>query len=231
MGVPVEKRPNPGITRSQLGLPEDKFLFLFVFDMLSYIERKNPFGLIEAYRRAFGPKPQDTQLVIKVTNLDQFPQYREPLEEAIRSVSGILIEGYLNRRELDGLFHVVDAYVSLHRSEGFGLTIAEAMSIGKPTIATAYSSVQDYMTPANSYPVGYRLIELEEDYGPYKKGGVWADPDLDHAAAQMRRVFENPDEAARIGRQAALDMQRMYSSEVVARKVINRLNKIISWSR
>jgi len=231
IGVPVEKRPNPGITRSQLGLPEDKFLFLFAFDMLSYIERKNPFGLIEAYRGAFGPKAQDTQLVIKVANLDQFPQHRGPLEEAIRSVSGILIDGYLDRKELDGLFHLVDAYVSLYRSEGFGLTIAEAMCIGKPTIATAYSSVQDYMTPANSYPVGYRLIELEEDYGPYKKGGVWADPDLDHAAAQMRRVFENPDKAARIGRQAALDMQRMYSGEVIAQKVINRLNKIISWSR
>jgi len=231
MGAPVERRPNPGITRSQLGLPGDKFLFLFVFDMLSYIGRKNPFGVIEAYRRAFGPRSRDTQLVIKVTNLDQFPQYREPLKQAVKSVSGILIDGYLDREELNGLFHVVDAYVSLHRSEGFGLTIAEAMSIGKPVIATSYSAPQDYMTVNNSYPVAYRLIELEEDYGPYKRGGTWADPDLDHAATQMRRVFENPDEAARIGRQAALDIQRMYDSEVMARKVINRLNRIVSWSQ
>jgi glycosyltransferase involved in cell wall biosynthesis len=231
MGTPVRRRPNEDVTRSQLGLPDDKFLFLFAFDMLSYIERKNPFGAIEAYRRAFGPEAQDTQLVIKVTNLDRLPQHRQALEEAVRSVSGILMDGYLDRREMNGLFHLVDAYVSLHRSEAFGFTIAEAMCIGKPTIATAYSSTQDYMNLANSYPVRYRLIELKEDHGPYKKGGVWADPDLDHAATQMRRAFENPEEVRRIGQQAASDIQHLYSGEVLARKIISRLNVISSWSR
>jgi glycosyltransferase involved in cell wall biosynthesis len=105
------------------------------------------------------------------------------------------------------------------------------MCIGKPTIATAYSSTQDYMNLANSYPVRYRLIELKEDHGPYKKGGVWADPDLDHAATQMRRAFENPEEVRRIGQQAASDIQHLYSGEVLARKIISRLNVISSWSR
>lgn len=231
IGAPVEKRPNTGVGRNQLGLPEDKFLFLFVFDMLSYIERKNPFGVIEAYRRAFGSEAPHTKLVIKVTNLDRFPQHKKRLEEAIESISGILIDGYLDREILDGLFHVADAYVSLHRSEGFGLTIGEAMRLGKPTIATAYSSTQDYLNVTNGYPVGYRLIELEEDHGPYEKGGVWADPDLDQAAAQMRRAFEDPDEASRKGERAASDMQRMYSGETVADRIIDRLKMISSWLR
>lgn len=230
IGNHVEKRPEADVTRNQLGLPEDKFLFLFVFDMFSVIERKNPFGVIEAYRRAFGSHSPDTKLVIKVTNLDQFPQHQEPLEQAIKSVAGILIDGYLDRNALNGLFYAVDAYVSLHRSEGFGMTMAEAMSLGKPTIATAYSANTDFMNVTNSYPVGYRLIELKEDYGPYKKGQVWADPDLDHAARQMRRVFENPDEALKVGARAAADIQHLYSSEVIAQKIIRRLNIISSSS-
>ena len=133
------------------------------------------------------------------------------------------------REELDALFHHCDAYVSLHRSEGFGLTIAEAMYLGKPAVATAYSGVKDFMTGANSYSVGYSLTELEHDYGPYQKGKVWADPDLDDAAAQMRRVFENPDEAARKGVRAAADIRRWYSSEVMAKKMIARLNVISSF--
>jgi glycosyltransferase involved in cell wall biosynthesis len=231
MGAPVEGHPNPGITRSQLGLPEDQFLFLFVFDMWSYIERKNPFGLIEAYRRAFGSRPRDTTLVIKVANLDQFAQCRAPLQEAVDSVSGILIDGYLDREALDALFHVADAYASLHRSEGFGLTMAEAMYLGKPVIGTSYSSNTDFMNVSNSYPVEYHLVELEQDYGPYKKGAIWADPDLDHAAAQMRCVFENPDEATRVGTQGAADVQRMFSSDAISRRIIGRLNRVLSWSQ
>jgi glycosyltransferase involved in cell wall biosynthesis len=224
--LPIEVHPAPEVTRQSLGLPEDRFLFLFVFDMLSMIERKNPFGLIEAYRRAFGPYFRDKTLVIKVTKLDEFPQYQKPLQQAIASVSGILLDGYLDRRALDGLFNVCDAYVSLHRSEGFGLTIAEAMCLGKPTIATAYSANMDFMTVANSYLVEYRLVQLERDYGPYRKGEVWADPDIDHTAALMRHVFENPNEAARKGARAAADMKRLYSPEAVAQRIIQRLQYI-----
>lgn len=226
IGNSVEKRPHPGLTRHQLGLPEDKFLFLFVFDMFSFIERKNPFGLIEAYRRAFGEQAKETQLVIKVNNLEQFPQHQAALAQGIKSISGILLDNYLDREDLNGLFHLADAYISLHRSEGFGMTMAEAMNLGKPTIATAYSANTDFMTVTNSYQVGYQLVELQETYGPYQKGQVWAEPDLDHAAAQMRRVVENPVEASCLGAQAAADIQRLYSSQAIAQKMIQRLEAI-----
>jgi glycosyltransferase involved in cell wall biosynthesis len=165
------------------------------------------------------------------TKLDHFPEYREPLEQAMASVSGMLIDGYLDRSELDGLFSECDAYVSLHRSEGFGMTIAEAMSLGKPVIATAYSGNTDFMNVTNSYPVEYHLVELEQDHGPYRKGNWWADPDLDHAAAQMRRVFENRDEAVRKGARAAADIKRWYGSEAMARRMIERLNVISYWGQ
>jgi glycosyltransferase involved in cell wall biosynthesis len=228
MGVGIDKQPLPGASRSALGLPEDKFIFLFTFDMLSFIQRKNPWGAIQAYQRAFGPDFEHTALVIKVTNLDQFPEHRGPLRQAMASVSGILMDGYLERSELDGLFTVCDAYVSLHRSEGFGITAAEAMCLGKPVIATDYAGNTDFMNASNSYPVAYRLIALEQDYGPYKKGEVWADPDLDHAAEQMRRVFADRERALRKGQRAASDIARWYGRQAMARKMVERLEIIAS---
>jgi hypothetical protein len=106
--------------------------------------------------------------------------------------------------------------------------MAEAMCLEKPVIGTAYSSNTDFMNVNNSYLVEYHLVELEQDHGPYKKGAVWADPDLDHAAAQMRHVFENYDEAILKGRRAAADMQRLYSSEVIASRIAKRLNTVSS---
>ncbi|MBN1954764.1 MAG: glycosyltransferase [Anaerolineae bacterium] len=226
MGVGMDRRPGSGVTPDVLGLPRDRFVFLFAFDMLSYIERKNPYAVVEAYRRAFGPDFSATTLAIKVTRLAQFPEHAERLRSAVDSVSGLLIDRYLDRAELDGLFECCHAYVSLHRSEGFGMTIAEAMCLGKPVIATDYSGNTDYMNVANSYPVAYRLVELEQDCGPYQQGERWADPDLDHAAAQMRHVFEHYDQALQKGRRAAADIAQWYGREAMARKMIDRFRMI-----
>jgi hypothetical protein len=197
-----------------------------MFDMLSVFERKNPLGLIEAYRRAFGPDFQDTTLVLKVTRLDQEPRYRKQLEQAVASVSGILIDRHMGRQELDGLFNVCDVYVSLHRSEGFGMTMAEAMYLGKPVIATAYSGNMDFMNVGNSYLVDYQLVDLERNCGPYQRGARWAEPDLDDAAAQMQRVFADREEALGKGTRAAADIRSLYSSGVVSRRIIERLARI-----
>ncbi len=229
MGVEIDRR-SVRVTRAMLGLPEDKFIFLFAFDMLSVFERKNPLAVVNAYRRAFGPHFRDTALVIKVTKLDMFPEHRDRLREAVAEVAGILIDGYLDRPQLDGLFAACDAYVSLHRSEGFGMTIAEAMSMGKPVIATDYSGNTDFMNVTNSYPVRYELVELEEDCGPYKKGNVWAEPDVEHAAYLMRRVFENPGEASLIGARAARDIEQWYGRDAMARKIIERLEAIAAFA-
>ncbi len=223
--------PDPTITRAYLNLPVDKFIFVFVFVALSFVERKNPFDLIEAYRRAFEPHFKDTTLVIKATKLEQFPHHHQAIQEAMRSVNGILIDRYLDRHELNGLFNVCDTCLSLHRSEGFGMTLAEAMCLGKPVIATHYSGPADFMTVQNSYPVAYQLVEIEQDYGPYKKGQVWAQPDIDEAARLMQHVVSHPEEARRKGQLARNYMLQNYSPQAVAQIIINRLEMVQHFPR
>ncbi|MFN3706220.1 MAG: glycosyltransferase [Thermoflexales bacterium] len=226
MGAPVVLRDLSLLTRADLNLPENKFLFLYAFDMLSIPERKNPLGVVEAYRLAFEPHFKDTHLVLKANHLHRFPEWQQRLREAIASVNGTLIEETLDREHVNALYGLADAYVSLHRSEGFGLTVAEAMRMGKPVIATDYGGPHDFLNQSNGYPVRYRLVELERDYGPYRAGNVWADPDVEHAAELMQRVFSQPEERARKAEQAAQDIERCYGATAIADRVISRLSTL-----
>ena len=135
---PPVLRPEPGDVQLDLGLP-DGFRFLFMFDFFSTIQRKNPVGLVEAFRLAFEPG-EGPQLVIKTINGVHRPHALEQLLWAARGRPDIhVIDRSLGARERDALVTGCDCYVSLHRSEGFGLTLAECMALGKPVIATAFS--------------------------------------------------------------------------------------------
>ena len=124
-----------------------------------------------------------------------------------------------------------DAYVSLHRAEGWGLTMAEAMAGGKPVIATAYSGNVDFMTPENSWMVPYRLVDIPDTAGPYAGCRRWAEPDLDAAAAAMRDVYEHPDRAATKAQQGAADMRARAVSDAGPDKIAARLAALRSLSR
>ncbi len=226
MGAPIVLREHSSLTREDLGLPKDKLIFLYAFDMLSIPERKNPLAVVEAYRIAFEPHFADTHLVLKANHLHRFPDWRERLQEAVASVGGTLIEETLDRPHVNALFQQADVYVSLHRSEGFGLTIAESMRMGKAVIATDYSGPHDYLTQSNSYPVRYRLVELEKDYGPYPAGSVWAEPDVEHAAELMRRALGEPAERACKGAQAAQDIEMLYGASSVCKRIISRIERL-----
>jgi len=181
--------------RRHFGLP-DTFVFLFAFDFLSVVERKNPFGLIEAFTRAFRPDEGPT-LVIKTINGHLRLTELEHVRAAIGERADIrLVDAYYSRDEQHALTSLSDCYVSLHRSEGLGLTMAEAMSLGKPVIATAYSGNLDFMTPSNSFLVDHATSHVPAGVPAYAAGTPWADPDLDMAATCMRRVVEDPAEAA-----------------------------------
>ena len=186
---------DPRFDRRHFGLP-GSFVFLFAFDFLSVVERKNPFGLIEAFTRAFRPGEGPT-LVIKTINGHLRLTELEHVRAAVGERADIrLVDAYYSRAEQHALTNMSDCYVSLHRSEGLGLTMAEAMSLGKPVIATAYSGNLDFMTPSNSFLVDHTTSHVPAGVPAYAAGTPWAEPDLDVAAAHMRRVVEDPAEAA-----------------------------------
>ncbi|RQW80048.1 MAG: glycosyltransferase, partial [Geobacter sp.] len=223
--VPVELPTPAPMTRSALGVPQG-FLFLFVFDYGSVAERKNPVGLVQAFKKAFAPG-EGPVLVIKSISEAANPTARERLHyEAGGRPDIVLLEGYMPRAHKDALLAACDAYVSLHRAEGFGITMAEAMALGKPTIATGYSGNLEFMTRENSYLVGWQPGRVPADCRPYRQGAVWAEPDLADAAALLRRVFENPEEAHRVGEVARADLARLHSPAARARLLGELLDRI-----
>ena len=223
----VDIAPNPGASRGTFDLAADQFVFLFIFDYLSYVDRKNPMGVVHAFAHAF-TADEPVTLVLKCANSDFNREAHAMLEREVANRPQVrLIDRYLEREQVIDLMAVSDAYVSLHRSEGFGLTLAEAMCLGKPVIATQYSGNTDFMNPANSLPVGYRLVTLEHDAGPYLQGTHWADPDLDQAANQMRRVYDDQDLGRRLGEQAARDIASQFGREAVGAILRDRVGDIL----
>src|SRR5262249_55488297 len=149
--------------------------FLFVFDVHSHLARKNPVGVVEAFRRAFRPF-DPVRLVLKCVNAESDPSGFAALQSAAAGWPISIVSGYTDVERLRDLMAACDAYVSLHRAEGIGLTIADAMALGKPVIATDWSGNTDFMDVSNSFPVTYRLAELDGNVGPYPAGYVWAEP-------------------------------------------------------
>lgn len=228
--LPIEVPVSPPRTRTELGLP-DNFLFYFNFDFMSVFERKNPLGLLEAFTRAFGPD-EGPFLLIKSVNGDRFPDQLARLRQWASDRPDVrVVDGYLSAADRDALAASCDCYVSLHRSEGFGLTIAEAMALGRPVIATGYSGNLTLMNEANSYLVPFRLTPIPEGCDPYPAGAEWADPDLDRAAELMREVYEHQDVASERGKQGREDVLRRHDIERAAGFVTTRLNEVRAFRR
>ncbi len=224
--LPVEVPEPPPMPRAAFGLDADDYVFLFAFDYLSVFERKNPLAVVEAFRAAFAPGTGAT-LVIKTINHEHDAGARERLHAATAGRADIrLIEQYLDAGTKDALTAACDCYVSLHRSEGFGLTMAEAIYLGKPVIATAYSGNLDFMTPHNSYLVDYALVDIGEGAPPYPPRAEWARPSVEHAARLMRHVFEHPQEARERGRRAAADIRRSHSPRNAGLQMRDRLARV-----
>ena len=230
--VPVVKIPyslpagglqTKGVGREHFGLPKDSCIFLFMFDVHSVLQRKNPSGVIRAFKQAFGAG-DDVRLVLKVVHADH--AMRAAIAEEAQDERVLIFDQVLERTEVNSLIELCDRYVSLHRSEGFGLTIAESMALGKPVIATGYSGNMDFMTPSNSFPVGYDLVELDQDYGPYPRGSVWADPDVENASQLMRLIYDDPRHAQQIGERAARDIWQYLSPEAVGARMARRLELV-----
>jgi glycosyltransferase involved in cell wall biosynthesis len=221
--IPVRCVPHPvpappsagGRSRIQFGLPEHMFLFLTMFDVHSSMVRKNPEGAINAFLAAFEDR-RDVGLVIKVQNGASDPARFRALRDRLGMCPHCyLVDRVLTRPEVMELERSCDAYVSLHRSEGFGLCLAECMALGKPVVATGWSGNMDFMDTTNSCPVNYRLKVIEESAGQYAAGQMWAEPDIEHAAALMRRLTDDSDYGAALGRRAVSSIQERFSLAAV----------------
>ena len=222
--LPVETRDDPGEPPALV--PTDRFLFLFSFDFLSVFDRKNPLGALEAFRRAFEPE-EGPVLLLKSINGEHALRELEQLRYAARDRNDILVvDEYVSAPEKDALTASCDCYVSLHRSEGFGLTMAEAMAWGKPVIATAYSGNLEFMDDKNSYLVPYESGETRKTSKPYPPGLEWAEPDLDQAARLMRHVYQNPEEAREKGARGQMRIRKDHSPQRTGEFVSERLEAI-----
>ncbi len=210
---------------AHFGLDAGRYTFLFTFNMMSVMERKNPLGLIRAFRQAFRPD-EPVSLVLKSSFGDRHPQQLQQMRDAVEDASIHIIDELYSSDEILSLMDACDAYVSLHRSEGLGLTMAEAMLMGKPVIATRHSGNVDFMDDTNSLLVDCELVPLGHDIPPYGAELEWANPSEAHAAQLMRRLYEDQAQAKALGQVAMHSATASLSLEVAGRRIVQRLEEI-----
>ena len=227
MPIPLLEPHPSSRPRSSFGLGSG-YTFLFAFDFHSVMERKNPLGLVDTFARAF-PDGSGPQLVIKTINAEHWPADAELIRCAIAERSDItLYDGYLTDADQAALVAAADCYVSLHRAEGLGLTLADAMALGKPVVATAYSGNLDFMNDANSFLVPFRYTTVPPGVPVYPAGAHWADPDLDHAAELMQRLAADAELGQKMGAQARRDILQHWTAGAVGARMHSRLEEV--WS-
>jgi glycosyltransferase involved in cell wall biosynthesis len=215
---------NETLDRSAIGLSAEVDFNLFIFDYMSIFNRKNPLAIVEAHKKAF-PNSDGPILVIKSANGDNDAENRERLRYSVKERADILlIEDYLSREQLNALIAECQCYISLHRSEGYGLTMAEAMALGKPVIATAYSGNLDFMNNENSILIPYSLVSVGPDAFPYPETSKWAEPDIDKAAEAIRKVALDSDYRQNLGAAAKKYVEQEFSIENASSFIRSRAN-------
>ena len=210
------------VERAKYGLAETDFVAMFMFDVASVLERKNPLAVVEAFRKAFGNR-RDTRLVLKISRPEFDPQGVKQLREAVAKVNGIIIDQHVSRAEAYGIMNMCDCYISLHRSEGYGITLAEAMLLGKPVIATGYSGNMDFMSGEFSMLVPYKLTTISQNLPYYPKGCRWAEADVDEAAQHLRWAYDHPALARRMGDKARIETARILSMESYGKRALEQV--------
>ena len=213
-------------------IPEDCFAFLFTFDAASYLDRKNPVGVVQAFRHAFPGRNEKVCLILKTMNAQENDPLWKQLRQEIDGDERIhLITSRMTRDEILGLNSVCDAFVSLHRSEGFGRCIAESMLLGKPVIATNYSGSRDFAREGTACVVDYRLVPIQEGRYPCWRGQVWADPDIEHAAWFMRKLVNDAVFREYIARAGQDFIRKNFNEKTVGEKYAERLMEIAAHRR
>ena len=206
--------------RARYKIPPTAFLVFFNFDYGSSYQRKNPEGVINAFAKAFKPT-DNAMLLLKTSNAKRHPENEKRLRSVVNTVSLnqerlVIIDDALPQSDMSGLFHACDAYISLHRGEGFGIGMAEAMACGKPVIATNYSANTEFCTDETSIPVPYKMTtpsKADVDNPAYNHVTSWAEPDINFAASALNRCYKNRNFAKQIGKNGATFIMKYFSLE------------------
>ncbi len=232
--IPVLKMPYAidfeiphDITRDYFSFPKNIFLFMFSYDMSSLTNRKNPDAVIQAFLQAF-PKEKEVGLVIKVSRdknrEDHNHEWKKLIQKASEDSRFFIIDKNLSNKDMKGLINLCDCYVSLHRAEGFGMGMAEAMKMGKAVIATNYSGNTDFTRPDTACVVDYKLIPIQPDeYVYYEKGQVWADANIEHAAHYMKMLYQDSVFYQKISTAGKKFIDSNYNHQIVGERFFSRL--------
>jgi glycosyltransferase involved in cell wall biosynthesis len=204
VGYPMPELSPAPLGRADFGLPDSAFVTLSVFDTSSSIERKNPIAAIRAHRAAFGDRP-DRLLVLKTYRTAEGGRAWQQLLVLAAGLTNVrIMDAEMTRQEIWALIRCADAFISLHRSEGVGLALMEAMYLGVPVVTTGWSGNMDFMDASNALLVGYAMKPAEDEGGVYSvPEAFWAEPDVNEAAMALRMLTENigrAHEVARLGR-------------------------------
>jgi len=188
---PLYLNPRPTADRARFGLPEDSVVVLMAFDLRSTAQRKNPRAALRAFQKAASKADQPAVLVCKIVGADLYPETLQALSAEVADTPSIrLFTNNLSADDMATLTASSDIVLSLHRSEGYGLLLAEAIWLGKPTLATGWSSNVEFMDPASSQLVGFQLTPVEGD-GVIYHTGRWADADVEDAAQKLARMISD----------------------------------------
>ncbi|GAA0701437.1 glycosyltransferase family 4 protein [Dyella marensis] len=217
------------LDRRYFGIPESAYAFVFFFDFRSYATRKNPEAVVRAFQQLVASRPHaDCCLVIKLNGSEVNPAGLAKLKEEIKPLRDrvVLIDRTVTDNEVKNLIRCCDSFVSLHRSEGFGRGLAEAMYLGKPLIATGYSGNMDFMDATSAMLVDYTLIPVKDGEYPKHEGQVWADANVEQAADYMRQLVDDHALGRELGRKASLMVREKVGYRRVGMSYRRRLAEI-----
>jgi len=165
------------------------------FDFDSFMSRKNPMAAIHAFRAAFPRGSEDVSLLIKARGTPSEQSRRELYALALGDTRIQIQDKLLSRSEMSALMEDCNVFVSLHRSEGFGLGCAEALAQGKIVVATDFGGTRDFISAETGYPVSFKPVPLTPDDYPGAEGSFWAEPDIEHAACILQDIYADPESA------------------------------------
>lgn len=205
----------------------NRFTFLVSFDACSCVERKNPEGAIESFLASFR-NSDEAQLIVKISNHKKCDadKINELRLKYIDNKNVLFFTTMLSANEYMSLINAADAYVSLHRSEGFGLNIAQAMFLCKPVVVTSYGGNMEFCNLDNSYLVPYTTTKISESWNDYRKGYVWAEPDIKYAANLMHHIYTVRDDAKLKGLNGSYYIKEHLNNDSIAQRMLSRFYSI-----